>query len=74
VETEECLPAGKHERNEKRLITRVGTLVLRVSQDRAGQFSTQVFEQYQRGEKALVASLAQMHVQGVSTRKVRGGQ
>jgi putative transposase len=43
---------------------------LRVPQDRAGQFSTQVFEQYQRSEKALVAALAQMYVQGVSTRKV----
>lgn len=81
VEMEECLQAGKHERSEqrlgyrsgyyrRRLITRVGTLVLRVPQDRAGQFSTQVFEQYQRSEKALVASLAQMYVQGVSTRKV----
>ncbi len=81
VEMEECLQAGRHERSEqrlgyrsgyyrRRLITRVGTLVLRVPQDRAGQFSTQVFEQYQRSEKALVASLAQMSVQGVSTRKV----
>jgi transposase-like protein len=81
VEMEECLQAGKHERSEgrlgyrsgyyrRRLITRVGTMVLRVPQDRAGQFSTQVFEQYQRSEKALVASLAQMYVQGVSTRKV----
>jgi transposase-like protein len=81
VEMEECLQAGKHERSEgrlgyrsgyyrRRLITRVGTLWLRVPQDRGGQFSTQVFEQYQRSEKALVASLAQMYVQGVSTRKV----
>lgn len=81
VEMAECLQAGKHERSDqrlgyrsgyyrRRLITRVGTLVLRVPQDRAGQFSTQVFEQYQRSEKALVAALAQMYVQGVSTRKV----
>ena len=81
VEMEECLQAGKHERTDerqgyrsgyyrRRLITRVGTLWLRVPQDRGGQFSTQVFEQYQRSEKALVASLAQMYVQGVSTRKV----
>jgi transposase-like protein len=81
VEMEECLQAGKHERSDqrlgyrsgyyrRRLITRVGTLVLRVPQDRAGHFSTQVFEQYQRSEKALVAALAQMYVQGVSTRKV----
>lgn len=81
VEMEECLQAGKHERSpdrlgyrsgyyRRRLITRVGTMVLRVPQDRAGHFSTQVFEQYQRSEKALVAALAQMYVQGVSTRKV----
>jgi putative transposase len=81
VEMEECLQAGKHERSaerlgyrsgyyRRRLITRVGTIWLRVPQDRAGQFSTQVFEQYQRSEKALVAALAQMYVQGVSTRKV----
>jgi putative transposase len=81
VEMEECLQAGKHERSDqrlgyrsgyyrRRLITRVGTMVLRVPQDRAGHFSTQVFEQYQRSEKALVAALAQMYVQGVSTRKV----
>lgn len=81
VELAECLQAGKHERSDqrlgyrsgyyrRRLITRVGTMVLRVPQDRAGQFSTQVFEQYQRSEKALVAALAQMYVQGGSTRKV----
>jgi putative transposase len=81
LEMEECLQAGKHERTDqrlgyrsgyyrRRLITRVGTILLRVPQDRAGHFSTQVFEQYQRSEKALVAALAQMYVQGVSTRKV----
>src|ERR1700751_1879109 len=31
------------------LITRVGTLELRVPQDRAGRFSTELFERYQRG-------------------------
>ena len=81
MEMEECLQAGKHERTDdrqgyrsgyyrRRLITRVGTLVLRVPQDRSGHFSTQVFEQYQRSEKALVGALTQMYVQGVSTRKV----
>ena len=51
------------------LITRVGTLELRVPQDRAGRFSTELFERYQRSEKALVGTLAEMYVQGVSTRK-----
>ena len=51
------------------LVTRVGSLELRVPQDRDGRFSTRLFERYQRSEKALVAALAQMYVQGVSTRK-----
>jgi transposase-like protein len=38
------------------LVTRVGTLELRVPQDRAGRFSTELFERYQRSEKALVGS------------------
>ena len=46
------------------LITRVGTLELKVPQDRAGKFSTELFERYQRSEKALVAALAEMYVQG----------
>ncbi len=53
------------------LITRVGKLELRVPQDREGRFSTELFERYQRSEKALVAALAEMYVQGVSTRKVK---
>ncbi len=52
------------------LITRVGKLELRVPQDRNGRFSTEIFERYQRSEKALVAALTQMYIQGVSTRKV----
>lgn len=82
VEMEEALQAGKSERTESRLgyrsgyysrtlLTRVGRLELRVPQDREGRFSTQVFERYQRSEKALVLALAQMYVQGVSTRKVK---
>ena len=82
AEMEEALQAGKGERTESRLgyrcgsyqrtlLTRVGRLELRVPQDRQGRFSTQVFERYQRSEKALVLALAQMYVQGVSTRKVK---
>lgn len=82
AEMEEALAAGKSERTETRLgyrsgyysrtlVTRVGKLELRVPQDRQGRFSTQIFERYQRSEKALVSSLAEMYVQGVSTRKVK---
>src|SRR5947208_6945167 len=54
------------------LITRVGKLELRVPQDRAGRFSTELFERYQRSERAVVGALAEIYVQGVSTRKVKG--
>ena len=53
------------------LITRVGKLELRVPRDREGRFSTELFERYQRSEKALVSALTEMYVQGVSTRKVK---
>ena len=82
AEMTEALGAAKGERTaqrrgyrsgyyERNLITRVGTLELRVPQDREGRFSTALFERYQRSEKALVAALAEMYVQGVSTRKVK---
>src|SRR3954452_17994928 len=81
-EMTEALGASKSERSDGRvgyrsghynrtLITRVGKLELRVPQDRDGRFSTELFERYQRSEQALVATLAEMYVQGVSTRKVK---
>jgi hypothetical protein len=82
AEMTEALGAEKGERTAGRLgyrsgyygrtlITRIGKLELRVPQDRAGRFSTELFERYQRSERALVAALAEMYVQGVSTRKVK---
>jgi putative transposase len=53
------------------LKTRVGELELLVPKDRDGQFQTELFERYQRSEKALVLAILQMYVEGVSTRKVR---
>ena len=53
------------------LVTRIGKLELRVPRDREGRFSTELFERYQRAEKALVGALAEMYVQGGSTRKVK---
>ena len=49
----------------------MGKIELRVPQDRQGRFSTEIFERYQRSEKALVSALSEMYVQGVSTRKVK---
>ncbi len=75
------LGAARYERAEGRtgyrngskprtLATRVGTLELRVPQDRDGTFSTELFARYQRSEQALVTTLMEMYLQGISTRKV----
>ena len=48
----------------------VCTLELKVPRTRDGHFSPTVFERYQRNEKALMASMLEMYVSGVSTRKV----
>jgi len=53
------------------LTTRVGRVELLVPRDREGRFRTELFERYQRSEKALVLTLMEMYVQGVSTRKVK---
>lgn len=54
----------------RRLVTRVGTMELRVPQTRDGRFYPSLLERYQRSEGALIAALAECYVQGVSTRKV----
>ncbi len=54
----------------RHLTTRVGQLTLRVPQVRDGQFSTELFARYQRSEQALILTLMEMVVNGVSTRKV----
>ncbi|HEY7123782.1 MAG TPA: IS256 family transposase [Ktedonobacterales bacterium] len=77
----EQLQAAPYERTDTRqgyrngykprqLTTRVGTLSLRVPQVREGQFSTELFARYQRSEQALILTLMEMVVNGVSTRKV----
>ena len=81
-EMTEHLNADKYERTDKRsghrngyrkreLHTRVGTLELKVPRDREGNFSSEIFEKYQRSEKALVLALQQMYLDGVSTRKTK---
>jgi len=55
----------------RKLYTRVGQLTLRVPQTRTGAFSTEIFNRYQRSEQALVSTLMEMYVHGVSTRKVK---
>lgn len=81
AESDEQLGAGRYERSEsrtdsrngtreRRLTTRVGTIVLEVPRHRSAPFETMVFESYGRSEAALVTTMAEMVVGGVSTAKV----
>lgn len=80
LEREQYLGAARYERSETRrgyangfkpktLQTRVGELELQVPQTRDGQFYPSALEKGLRCERALKLALAEMYVQGVSTRK-----
>ena len=51
--------------------TRVGNLLLAKPQIREFAFQTQLFENYQRSEKAVLATICQMIKDGVSINKVK---
>ena len=81
AESSEQIGVSKHERSEERqdyrngtrertLNTRIGTLTLTVPRHRNEPFHTMVFQNYKRSEAALIATMVQMVVCGVSTRKV----
>ena len=52
------------------MTTRVGTITLSIPRHRNGDFSTSMFERYQRSEQALVLAMIEMVINGVSTRKI----
>lgn len=77
----EQLEAQRYERTENRqgyrngsyphqLHTRIGTITLSVPRIRGGKFTTELFARYQRSEQALILTMMEMVVNGVSTRKV----
>lgn len=55
---------------EKTVSTRLGKLELRVPQTRDSEFYPSALERGERSERALKLAIAEMYVQGVSTRKV----
>lgn len=55
----------------KTMRTRVGDITFAVPQVREGGFYPQALEKGLRSERALTLALAEMYVQGVSTRKVK---
>ena len=56
---------------DKTLYTRVGVLKVNIPQVRSCDFYPSVLEKGQRSEQALKRAIAEMYVQGVSTRKVK---
>ena len=80
LECEQYLGAARYERSEARrghangfkpktVRTRVGELELSVPQTRDGQFYPSALDKGLRCERALKLALAEMYVQGVSTRR-----
>ncbi|HZW67853.1 MAG TPA: IS256 family transposase [Pseudogracilibacillus sp.] len=80
-ERDEYIDAMPYERSENRkgqrngfyerdLITGAGNLKLRVPRTRDGEFSSSLFKKYERFDQALVLSMMEMVINGVSTRKV----
>ncbi|MBX3355430.1 MAG: IS256 family transposase [Phycisphaeraceae bacterium] len=81
TEREQVLGARPHERTPERrghangfkpksLKTRVGTLTVQVPKTRGIDFYPSALERGVRSERALLCALAEMYVQGVSTRRV----
>jgi transposase-like protein len=81
AERQQYLGVGPYERSPERLdyangykdktvTTRVGDITFDVPQVREGQFYPGALEKGLRSERALMVTLAEMYVQGVSTRKV----
>jgi len=82
IEREQFLGASSHERTEERrgyangykpkeLQTRMGALELEVPQVRGLGFYPKSIEKGTRSEKALKLAIAQMYLEGVSTRRVQ---
>ncbi|EKN71662.1 transposase mutator type [Neobacillus bataviensis LMG 21833] len=55
---------------ERELTMSIGKINLKVPRTRNGEFSPSVFEKYSRCDQALVLSMLEMVINGVSTRKV----
>ena len=82
AERSEYLQAGPYQHTSERqgyangfkpktMRTRVGEITFAVPQVREGGFYPQALEKGLRSERALTLALAEMYVQGVSTRKVK---
>ena len=55
---------------DRELVTRIGKITLHVSRHRNVPFKTMIFDNYTRSEGALISTMMEMVIQGVSTRKI----
>lgn len=55
---------------DRELVTRIGKITLHVPRHRNVPFKTMIFDNYTRSEGALISTMMEMVVQGVSTRKI----
>ena len=62
---------ARNGKSRKTIKGEFGEVELETPRDRAGTFQPALFARYQRSEQALVLALAEMYLQGVSTRKVK---
>ena len=81
IERSQVLGADPYERNERRqgyangfkpktIETRLGAMTVQVPQTRGVEFYPSALEKGVRSERALKVAIAEMYVQGVSTRRV----
>lgn len=74
AEADQLCEATGNSRNgyrERKLMTCVGTLTLRIPKLRSGSyFPADIIERYQRVDRAVVAAVSEMYATGTSTRKV----
>src|SRR5690554_2568004 len=80
-EQTEFLQANNYERSperrdyrngyyERKYVTKIGSITIKVPRTRSGEFHTTAFEKYERSDQGFLITLLEMVVNGVSTRKV----
>lgn len=81
AERDDYINAQRYERSSSRMdyrngyyereyVTKLGRIRLTVPRTRTGEFSTEIFQKYKRMDQALVLTLIEAYINGVSTRKV----
>lgn len=81
AESNDILKAQPYERSDDRtdfrngfrnreLVTRIGKITLHVPRHRNLPFKTMIFDNYTRSEGALISTMMEMVLQGVSTRRI----